>query len=193
WCSYGKIAPANPSLDELRKPYIVMRQSLDKVNRNIIFSLCQYGMGDVWKWGAEVRGNSWRTTGDIADTWERLSGIGFSQDKCSPYTHRGHFNDPDMLIVGKVGWGPNLHNTRLSPDEQYAHISLWSLLSAPLLIGCDMSQFDYFTLNLLTNDEILAIDQDAFAKEARKVKDKNKLEIWIKKLADGTNAIGIFN
>jgi hypothetical protein len=98
-----------------------------------------------------------------------------------------------MLVVGKVGWGPSLHDTRLSPDEQYTHISLWSLLSAPLLIGCDMSQLDDFTINLLTNDEVLAIDQDALGKGAEKAYDKDQIQVWIKPLKDGSKAMGIFN
>jgi hypothetical protein len=150
-------------------------------------------MGDVWTWGAKVGGNSWRTTGDITDSWASLSAIGFRQYIAAPYTAPGHFNDPDMLVVGKVGWGPSLHPSRLSPEEQYTHISLWCLLSAPLLIGCDMSQLDAFTLNLLTNDEVLAIDQDASAKPAMKAYDENHLQIWMKELEDGTKAIGIFN
>ncbi|MBS1948881.1 MAG: beta galactosidase jelly roll domain-containing protein [Bacteroidetes bacterium] len=193
WCSYGNIAPKNPSLDDYKKPYIVMRDALNKVDRDILFSFCQYGMGDVWKWGAEIGGNSWRTTGDINDSWGSLSGIGFSQDGPAPFAQPGHFNDPDMLVVGKVGWGPSLHNTKLSPDEQYTHISLWCLLSAPLLIGCDMSQLDDFTLNLLTNDEVLAVDQDAMGKSARKVFEKNTIQVWAKELEDGNKAIGIFN
>jgi hypothetical protein len=193
WCSYVKIAPYKPSLEDYKKPYILMRESLDKVNRNIIFSFCQYGMGDVWKWGAEAGGNSWRTTGDITDSWASMSGIGFEQDKSAPFTQPGHFNDPDMLVVGKVGWGPGLHDTRLSPDEQYTHISLWALLSAPLLIGCDISQADDFTLNLLTNDEVLGIDQDALCKPAIKTELFEGLEVWIKPLEDGSLAIGIFN
>jgi len=193
WCSYGQIAPAQPSLDEYKKPYIVMKEALKKNHRDILYSLCQYGMGDVWKWGAEVGANSWRTTGDITDTWSSLSSIGFSQDKSAPYTAPGHFNDPDMLIVGKVGWGPSLHDTRLTPDEQYTHISLWALLSSPLLIGCDMSQLDDFTLNLLTNDEVIAINQDALAKPAKKIFHKNQVQVWTKELQDGSTAIGIFN
>jgi len=193
WCSYGDIAPKQPSLEDFKKPYILMKEALQKNKRDILFSLCQYGMGDVWKWGAEVGASSWRTTGDITDTWESLSTIGFSQDKSAPYTAPGHFNDPDMLIVGKLGWGPKLHDTRLTPDEQYTHISLWSLLSAPLLIGCDMSQLDAFTLSLLTNDEVLAINQDAAAKPAKKVLDNNKIQVWTKELEDGSIAIGIFN
>ncbi|HEY6083520.1 MAG TPA: putative Ig domain-containing protein, partial [Chitinophagaceae bacterium] len=135
WCSYGQIYP-HPTLDEMKKPYQVMRAALNKENRDIYFSFCQYGMGDVWKWGGETGGNSWRTTGDINDSWSSMSGIGFHQYVCAPYAKPGNWNDPDMLVVGKVGWGPSLHNTRLTPDEQYTHISLWCLLSAPLLIGC---------------------------------------------------------
>jgi hypothetical protein len=141
-CSYRDITGSNPSLDDLKKPYIVMRAALDSVPRDIIYSFCQYGMGDVWKWGATVGGNSWRTTGDINDSWESMSDIGFSQDSISPYAKPGHFNDPDMLVVGKVGWGSSQHDTHLTPDEQYTHISLWSLLSAPLLIGCDLGHVD---------------------------------------------------
>jgi alpha-galactosidase len=193
WCSYGKIAPASPSLEDYKKPYQVMRKALDQVKRSIIFSFCQYGMGDVWKWGAEVGGNSWRTTGDITDNWSSMSSIGFSQDKSSPYTQPGHFNDPDMLVVGKVGWGPGLRLTHLSPDEQYTHISLWALLSAPLLIGCDLSQADDFTMNLLTNDEVLAIDQDVLAKKVLKKVQNPGFQVWVKELEDGSKALGLFN
>jgi alpha-galactosidase len=193
WCSYGEIAPQHPSLDDYKKPYIVMRQALDKTGRDILYSLCQYGMGDVWKWGGDLGANSWRTTGDIQDTWASMAGIGFRQDKCAPYTAPAQFNDPDMLVVGRVGWGPSLHDTRLSPDEQYTHISLWCLLSAPLLIGCDMSRLDDFTLGLLTNDEVLAIDQDALAKPATRVWNKDSVQVWMKDLKDGSKAVGIFN
>jgi alpha-galactosidase len=192
WCSYGEIAPKAPSLDEYKKPYIVMRKALDKTGRDILYSLCQYGMGDVWKWGGSIGANSWRTTGDIQDTWSSLSGIGFHQDVCAPYTEPGHFNDPDMLVVGRVGWGPSLHNTRLTPDEQYTHISLWALLSAPMLIGCDMSQLDDFTLGLLTNDEVLAVDQDVRAKPAVKAWVQGDIQVWVKRLDRG-RAIGVFN
>lgn len=193
WCSYSEVTPPHPDLPALKKPYEVMRTSLNKVNRDIMFSFCQYGWGDVWKWGAETGGNSWRTTGDIQDTWRSMSDIGFSQDPASPYAGPGHFNDPDMLVVGKVGWGPSLHNSRLTYDEQYTHISLWSLLSAPLLIGCDMGHLDRFTLSLLTNDEVLAIDQDALGKGARQASKTDEQQIWVKELTKGEKAIGFFN
>lgn len=192
WCSYREIAEDN-SLEELQKPYLLMRDCLDKVNRDIVYSLCQYGMGEVWKWGADVGGNLWRTTGDIVDSWESMSSIGFSQDKCSPYAKPGHWNDPDMLVVGWVGWGPDLHPTRLSPSEQYTHISLWSLLAAPLLLGNDLSKMDDFTINLLTNDEVLAVNQDPLGVQASKVYRADGLEYWTKKLADDNRAVGIFN
>jgi hypothetical protein len=192
-CSYLNLIGRNASLDQHQKPYMVMRDALKQQSRDIVYSLCQYGIQEVWKWGEEVNGNLWRTTGDITDTWESLSNIGFNQDKTAPYAKPGRWNDPDMLIVGMVGWGENLHPTRLTPDEQYTHISLWSLLSAPLLLGCDLSKLDDFTLNLLTNDEVLAIDQDPLGKEARQVLKKDSLQVWVKDLKGGTKAVGIFN
>jgi alpha-galactosidase len=192
WCSYDKIAKDH-TLPELKKPYVVMRRALDGAPRDIVYSLCQYGMGDVWKWGEEVGGNCWRTTGDITDSWQSVEEIGFSQAGHEIFAGPGHWNDPDMLVVGKVGWGPELHPTSLSADEQYTHISLWSLLASPLLIGCDMTQLDPFTLNLLTNDEVLDINQDPLGKQARRVASQGECEIWSKKLEDGSCAVGLFN
>ena len=191
WCSYGEIG-RNDTLPELQKPYLLMRKELDKVNRDIVFSLCQYGMGNVWEWGKDVGGNLWRTTGDITDTWQSMAGIGFSQGKCSPYAGPGHWNDPDMLVVGKVGWGTNLHPTKLTPDEQYTHISLWCLLSAPLLIGCDLSDLAPFTMSLLTNDEVLAVNQDPLGVQAKQIIISDSYQVWAKPLADGSLAVGIF-
>jgi alpha-galactosidase len=192
WCSYDNIAKDH-SPPELKKPYLVMRDALNKVDRDIVFSLCQYGMGNVWEWGAEVGGNLWRTTGDITDNWQSLSEIGFNQVEDAKYAGPGHWNDPDMLIVGWVGWGPSLHPTGLTPDEQYTHISLWSLLSAPMLLGCDLEKLDDFTLNLLTNDEVIALDQDPLGKQAIPVIKKDSIQVWEKQLGDGNIAFGIFN
>jgi alpha-galactosidase len=192
WCSYDSIAP-NRSLPELQKPYRVMRQALDQVPRDILFSFCQYGMGNVWEWGAEPGGNSWRTTGDITDTWGSMAGIGFNQAGHEKFAGPGHFNDPDMLVVGKVGWGPALHPTRLTPNEQFTHISLWCLLSAPLLIGCDMTQLDDFTRGLLGNDEVLEVDQDPLGRQAARVAKDGPLEVWAKDMEDGSKAVGLFN
>jgi hypothetical protein len=192
WCSYDGIAK-DTSLAERKKPYFVMRDALKKADRDIVYSLCQYGMSKVWQWGAEVGGNLWRTTGDITDTWESMSEIGFNQVENAPYSKPGNWNDPDMLVTGWVGWGPNLHPTKLTPDEQYTHISLWCLLSSPLLIGCDLERLDDFTLNLLTNDEVLAINQDPLGKQATPVIKEGNIQVWLKLLEDGSNALGIFN
>jgi len=192
WCSYGNIAP-DPTPEQLKKPYGEMKHALRKANRDIHYSLCQYGMGDVWTWGAEVDGNSWRTTGDITDTWESLSSIGFNQGKCSPWSGPGRWNDPDMLVVGWVGWGSQLHYTRLTPNEQYTHLTLWSLLAAPLLLGCDLSRLDDFTLNLLTNDEVLDVNQDPLGKQAVRIRYNDEYEIWAREQADSSRAVGLFN
>ncbi len=206
WCSYGEIAsggdPTAKNIPLWGKsatndagaiyPYKLMGNFLRQQNRDIVFSLCQYGMADVWKWGGSVNGNCWRTTGDIIDTWRSMSSIGFKQDQAEPCAKPGNWNDPDMLIVGQVGWG-NLHPTRLTPDEQYTHISLWCLLSAPLLIGCDMTKLDDFTLNLLSNDEVLAIDQDALGKSATCVLKIGDVRVFEKELEDGGRALGFFN
>jgi alpha-galactosidase len=179
-------------LTKCKHPFELMHKALAKQPRDIIYSLCQYGMGNVWEWGAEVGGNSWRTTNDITDTWGSMSGIGFGQAGHEKYAGPGHFNDPDMLVVGKVGWG-NLHDTRLSPNEQYTHISLWCLLASPLLIGCDMTQLDEFTLNLLTNDEVLEVNQDALGKQAARITQNGQGEVWAKDMEDGSKAVGLFN
>jgi alpha-galactosidase len=192
-CTYHDVVPAcETSMSPAQQPYRLMGDLLKQQPRDIVFSLCQYGEFDVWKWGGSVGGNSWRTTGDISDSWGSMSGIGFNQDKAAPYAKPGNWNDPDMLIVGKVGWG-HLHPTRLTPNEQYTHISLWCLLSAPLLIGCNMTQLDSFTLNLLENDEVLAVDQDPLGKEAMTVAKNGETCVYAKDLADGSKAIGLFN
>ena len=193
WCSYGDLVRGDNSLATLQKPYRVMRAALDQAPRDIIFSFCQYGMGNVWEWGAEIGGNSWRTTGDIGDTWSSMSRIGFNQNGHEKFAGPGHFNDPDMLVVGKVGWGPQLHPTRLTPNEQYTHISLWCLLASPLLIGCDMTQLDDFTMNLLANDEVLEVDQDPLGRQAARVAADGQLEVWAKDMEDGSKAVGLFN
>jgi len=192
-CSYSDIIGDDTSLAIQQKPYMLMRDELKKQNRDIIYSLCQYGIHKVWQWGKEMNGDSWRTTEDITDTWESMYNIGFKQDSLYRFAHPGGWNDPDMLILGMVGWGENLHPTRLTPYEQYTHISLWSMLSAPLLIGCDMSKLDPFTLNLLENSEVIAVDQDELGEQAHKIIDKNNFQVWIKDMADGSHVIGIFN
>jgi len=208
WCSYGNVINGLPDKDPLKvsslsynggselstamKPFKEMGDYLRQQPRDIVFSVCQYGMSDVWKWGGSVGGNSWRTTNDITDTWVSVKNIALDQDKSAPYAKPGNWNDPDMLVVGHVGWG-NPHPSKLRPDEQYLHISLWSLFSAPLLIGCDMEKLDDFTLNLLTNDEVIAINQDPLGKQATCIQTIGDLRIYVKELEDGSRAVGFCN
>ncbi|MCX6902005.1 MAG: NPCBM/NEW2 domain-containing protein [Verrucomicrobia bacterium] len=192
WCSYGNIVP-HPNHDGYMKPYQIMRAALDKAPRDILFSLCQYGMGNVWEWGAQVGGNCWRTTGDITDTWSSMAGIGFNQAGHEKFAGPGHWNDPDMLVVGQVGWSANVRPSHLRPNEQYTHISLWCLLASPLLIGCDMTRLDEFTLNLLTNDEVLEVNQDPLGRQAARVTRNGQLEVWAKEMEDGSKVAGLFN
>jgi alpha-galactosidase len=192
WCSYGEIEP-HPDHAALLKPYQVMRAALDKAPRDIVFSLCQYGMGNVWEWGAQVGGNCWRTTGDITDSWSSMAGIGFGQVGHEKFAGPGHWNDPDMLVVGYVGWSANVRPTHLTPNEQYTHITLWCLLCSPLLIGCDMTKLDAFTKNLLTNDEVLEVSQDPLGRQAGRVARDGTREIWAKDMEDGSKAVGLFN
>jgi alpha-galactosidase len=179
-------------MERFKKPYEVMDAALRAQDRDIVFSLCQYGMGDVWKWGASVGGNCWRTTGDIRDSWGSLCANGFTSAGHEQYAGPGHWNDPDMLIVGNLGWG-KVRPSRLTPNEQYTHISLWCLLDSPLLIGCDMSQLDEFTKNLLSNDEVLDVNQDILGKQAARILKTETFEIWAKDMADGSKAVGLFN
>jgi alpha-galactosidase len=122
-----------------------------------------------------------------------MSRIGFQQEDRHLYAGPGHFNDPDMLVVGNVGWGPQLHPTHLTPNEQYTHVSLWCLLAAPLLIGCDLTQLDDFTFNLLSNDEVLDVDQDPLGRQAKRMAQNGVLEVWAKDMEDGSKAVGLFN
>ena len=195
WCSYTDIEKeaARSPLPALQKPYVLMRGILDTLDRDMVYSLCQYGWGNVWEWGEQVGGNLWRVTGDITDTWTSMSGIGFAQTGHEKHAGPGHWNDTDMLVVGKVGWGSDLRDTRLTPNEQITHITLWSLQAAPLLIGADLSQIDTFTTDLLGNPEVLAVNQDTLGRAAGRLRGDGRTDIWARALSDGTMAVGVFN
>ena len=164
--------------------YTKMRDALRKTGRPIVYSLCQYGDDAVWRWGASVGGNLWRTTGDINDHYNRMEEIGFSQAGLAKFAGPGHWNDPDMLEVGNGG---------MKPDEYRTHMSLWAILAAPLLAGNDLTTMTPETIALLTNREVIAIDQDPAGHQGDRVSSEGPLEIWVKPLSDGSKAVGLFN
>ena len=139
--------------------------------------------------------NLWRTTGDIHESWESIDRIGFSQGKWQAFSCPGHWYDPDMLQVGMIGnanaVNHTAHRTSLTPDEQYSQVSLWCLLSAPLLLSCDLAQMDHFTFNLLANDEVIEVDQDPKGEAARRLPGDG--EVWVKTMQDGSLTVGLFN
>jgi alpha-galactosidase len=179
WCSAGSIYKN----EQLQPIYQRMGDALRATGRPIVYSLCEYGMGSVEKWGADVDGNLWRTTGDISDEWTSMIGNVETQVYTAPYAGPGHWNDPDMLEVG---------NGHMTDDEYRTHMSLWALVAAPLLAGNDIRTMSPVTKSILLNKELIAIDQDALGKQASPVKN-GTLETWVKPLADGGVAVGVVN
>lgn len=181
WCSAEQIYKN----EDMQAVYQKMGDALLKTGRPIVFSLCQYGEQNVWTWGAKVSGNLWRTTGDINDTWKRMSEIGFNQFDIAPYIRVGHWNDPDMLEIGNGG---------MTNDEYKTHMSLWSLLAAPLLAGNDLRTMSAETKEILTNGEVIAIDQDPDGKAAKRISDAAATAVVVTRpLHDGSLAVGLFN
>ncbi len=179
WCSAGSIYKN----DALQPVYQKMGQALHDTGRPIVYSLCEYGMGDVEKWGPAVGGNLWRTTGDINDSWDSMIDNIHKQVKTAPYAGPGHWNDPDMLEIG---------NGHMSDEEYRTHMSLWALTAAPLLAGNDIRTMSDTTKSILLNKEVIAIDQDPLGKQASPVKNGD-LETWVKPLKDGGVAVGVVN
>ena len=192
WCSYSKVA-SGEGHEKFRRPYFLMGRFLRMQPRDIVFSLCQYGWDDVPTWGAQAGGQLWRTTGDVFDTWSSVYGAIRAQAAHWTFAKPGAWNDADMLVLGKNTWAKG--DSRLAPNEQITHMSLWAMLACPLMIGCDLALMDDFTLSLLTNDEVLAIDQDELGAAAALVlDDKEKgYEIWARPLADGSMAFALLN
>lgn len=189
-CSYSRLMRAQSNGDYaaemkmMRDAYEKMHQALLKTGRPIVFSLCQYGWDRVWEWGPTVGANTWRTTEDINDTWAQMTMLGFAQAGLSHYASPGHWNDPDMLEVG---------NGHMKPDEYRTHMALWAMLAAPLLAGNDLSKMTPETVSMLTNRDIIAIDQDPLGKQGDRAWAAGQLEIWTRPLADGDFAVALFN
>jgi len=174
--------------------YRKMGQALRTSGRDIIFSLCNWGADEVWKWGASTGGHMWRTTGDISDSWESMAKLGFSQAQLHSYAGPDRWNDPDMLIVGVSGNSQCIGGDGCTDAEYRTHMTLWCLLASPLMIGCDVRDMTPETKATLTAPEVLAVDQDPLGRQARSLSAENhNVQVWTKPLADGSVAVGLFN
>ena len=178
WCQSGG------TVEQMEAAYTKMHDALVKTGRPIVFSLCQYGWHKVWEWGASVGGNLWRTTGDISDRYFSMADIGFDQNGLEKFAGPGHWNDPDMLEVGNGG---------MSEDEYRTHMSLWAILAAPLMAGNDLGEMTPYTVELLTNPEVIAVDQDPLGKQGYRIAQEGPFEVWMKPMADGSKVVGLFN
>ncbi len=173
------------------KPFLSMRKPLDAIPRDIIFSICSY---NTIPWAAKVGANLTRLLGDNRDEWKPISTSGSKVDKYWAHQKPGLWNDEDLLVVGSSGgWEGKARPNHLTPDEQYFHMSLWSLLATPLFISCDLASADDFTISLLSNDEVIEVNQDPLGKAGRLKISTPEYQVWVKELADGTHAAGIFN
>lgn len=183
WCNTGGL--------DARSAYATMSDALRATGRPIVFSLCNWGRYEPWLWGAQAGGNLWRTTGDISDVWSGKPGgdngvlqILDLQVPLAGYAGPGHWNDPDMLEIGNGGM----------TDAQYrAQLSLWAILAAPLIAGNDLRQMTAAIRAILTNREIIAVDQDALGIEGQRVWKDGDAEIWARPLQGGSQAIVLLN
>jgi alpha-galactosidase len=187
-CSYMKIMKLHDPNQDPRKAeammeaaYAKMHQALVNTHRPIIYSVCQYGVYYVWKWGPKVGANLWRTTDDISDSYRSMALIGFSQAGLEHYAGPGHWNDPDMLEIGNGG---------MNADQYRTQMSLWAILAAPLLAGNDLSKMDATTKSILLNKEVIAVDQDKLGIQGHRV---GPPQIWEKPLSGGAKAVALFN
>jgi alpha-galactosidase len=179
WCAASGVY----TKEEHAPAYQKMGLALRATGRPIVYSLCQYGWLDVGEWGARVGGNLWRTTGDIRDSWDSMANIGFNQNGREKYAGPGHWNDPDMLEIGNGG---------MTDTEYRTHMSLWSMLAAPLLAGHDVRTMSDSIKEILLNKEVIAIDQDKAGHQGVRVRQDGELEVWKKPLAQGV-AMALFN
>jgi alpha-galactosidase len=168
----------------MRDAYELMHQAILKTGRPMIYSLCQYGFDHVWEWGPSVGANLWRTTDDINAHYDRMAWIGLGQAGLAKFAAPGHWNDPDMLEVG---------NGKLTHDENLTHMTLWAMLAAPLLAGNNLTAITPEITAILTNREVIAIDQDTLGKQGDRVYSEGPIEIWSRPLHDGSTALAVFN
>jgi alpha-galactosidase len=181
WCSADKVYQKS----DMQSVYKKMSDALRATGRPIVFSLCQYGLLNVWEWGASVGGNLWRTTGDIQDNWKSMTTIGFDkQAGHEKYAGPGRWNDPDMLEIGNGG---------MTATDYRTHLSLWAMLAAPLLAGNDLRSMSEETRAILTNKEVLAIDQDKLGQQGSRIAKDGDGETWSRPLENGDLAVALLN
>lgn len=161
-----------------------MGKALESSGRDIVYSLCQYGMAGVWEWGPQVGGHLWRTYGDITPRWPAIHGIIRRQIGLEKWAGPGRWNDPDMLEIG---------NGELTPDEMHTQMTQWCILAAPLLIGTDLKKLDPLVKSILTNDEVIAVNQDPLGKQGWMLRKTGEQEIWVKPLSGDRWAVALFN
>ncbi len=188
---YLKYDWCNASTQDAPAAYALIRNALNATGRPIVLSICEWGTAKPWLWGEKVGGNLWRTTGDISDIWQGkdkhrrgVVDILDLQDGLESYAGPGHWNDPDMLEVGNGG---------MTTDEYRAHFSLWAVLAAPLLAGNDLRDMKADTRDILSNKEVIAVDQDPLGRQGRRVRKDGELEVWAKQMQDGSRAVVLLN
>ncbi|HVX41229.1 MAG TPA: glycoside hydrolase family 27 protein [Gemmatimonadaceae bacterium] len=164
--------------------YKAMGDALRATGRPIVFSLCEWGSNKPWEWGRTVGGNLWRTTGDISDHWKSMVSILDKQVGLEKYSGPNGWNDPDMLEVG---------NGHMTNTEYVAHFSLWSLLNAPLIAGNDIRMMNDSTRAILTNRDVIAVDQDWGGVQGHKIRDDGEQEVWMKPMSNGDAAVVLLN
>jgi alpha-galactosidase len=193
WC-YGDREWKKAGNDRERqfKAYKLMGDCLARQGRDIVYNVCNYGRHEVTKWARAAGAHYWRTNNDLKDTWKLLLRSIDQNMEVADAAAPGGWNDPDMLVVGPMR-SNSFTTSRLTPNEQYAHISLWAVMASPLFIGCDLERLDPFTRSLLVNDEVLEINQDTLGKVGRPMVHTSEYDVWIRPLADGSHAVALFN
>ena len=191
WCSYSSVA-FGEGTERWLFPYLIMSHALRASGRDIVHSICQYGFDNVASWGESAGGNCWRTTGDKFDFWEDVVTCMETQARLWRYPRPGAWNDADMMLIGKTVWSDH-KGTRLTPNEQYTHVSLLAMWASVMMIGCDLEGADDFTLSLVRNDEVIAINQDVLGKAAALIDREGDFRFWARPLADGAIAVAIVN
>ena len=195
WCSYGNVAQGE-GREKLTRPYKLMGDLLKRQGRDIVLNLCQYGMGNVWEWGAEVGGQSWRTGGDLGFELHRIFEVALKNVGLREYNKPGAWNDPDYIQIGCIGNAGGMGLPQpcpLSPNEQYSFMALWCLMASPLFYSGDMRALDEFTLNVLCNPEVIDVNQDPLGQCARLAGKADVQFVLVKDLEDGSKAVGLFN